>query len=123
MDGFERVLEREDVRHLARGLVRAEGHDAVVENILLSLLQLGEKHSKLQNAFPTFDASSMTSEQKREHKSARCCHACRKPFEDTELKRKVHDHCHGTGLYRNAVRQECNLKMKQASRIPQRRTT
>ena len=90
---------------LRHGLVRAEEHDDVVEIVLLHLLRLAERHYVYQNAFPEFDHSSMTSEEKERHESAAVCHACRKPFGDSEAKKRVHDHCHGTGRYRCALHQ------------------
>jgi hypothetical protein len=116
-DGFEQVLEREDVRGLRHGLVRAEEHDDVVEIVLLHLLRLAEKHHVYQNAFPVFDASSMSFEEKARHESAAVCHACLKPFGDSEDKRRVIDHCHGTGRYRCALHHGCNAKMKQPNEI------
>ena len=116
-DGFEQVLEREDVIGLRHGLVRAEEHDDVVEIVLLHLLRLAERHYVYQNAFPEFDHSSMTSEEKERHESATVCHACRKPFGDSEAKKRVHDHCHGTGRYRCALHHGCNAQMKQSNQI------
>ena len=44
------------------------------------------------------------------------CHICFKPF--SEKKRKVRDHCHYSGLYREAAHSSCNLQYKIPNYIP-----
>ena len=58
----------------------------------------------------------LTSEEKLEFKRARECHIC---FKEFSLKdRKVRDHCHYTGKYREAAHISCNLRYKIPNYIP-----
>ena len=59
---------------------------------------------------------SLTKSQLKEYKRATKCHICFKPF--NKKKRKVRDHCHYTGLYREAAHSSCNLKYKIPNYIP-----
>ena len=51
----------------------------------------------------------------KEHRKATKCHICFKPFDDRD---KVRDHCHYSGLYREAANFSCNLRYKIPSYIP-----
>ena len=55
--------------------------------------------------------TELTDVLKREHEAAEKCHICLKEFNDRR-NRKVRDHCHYTGLYREAAHNDCNLKYR-----------
>lgn len=60
--------------------------------------------------------SSLTREQKRQHKRADKCHICKQKFNEEEP--KVYDHSHLTGLYRGAAHTSCNLNYKESRYVP-----
>ena len=70
-----------------------------------------EEVKRLYETFPRQPMTELTDVLKREHKAAEKCHTCLKEFNDRQ-NRKVRDHCHYTGLYRGAARNNCNLKYK-----------
>ena len=70
---------------------------------------------RLYTSFPEQPMTPLTSSQLKEHKRATKCHICFKPFGD---KRKVRDHCHYSGMYREAAHSSCNLCYKIPSYIP-----
>ena len=59
----------------------------------------------------------LTDALKRKHEAAEKCNICLKEFNDPKNK-KVRDHCQYTGLYRGAVRNNCNLKYRVPDYIP-----
>ncbi|XP_069103879.1 uncharacterized protein [Argopecten irradians] len=58
----------------------------------------------------------MRPKDERDFKTSSRCHMCGKCF--TKECKKVHDHCHITGLYRGAAHESCNLNYKYPSYIP-----
>ena len=58
----------------------------------------------------------LTKSQLKEYKQATKCHICFKPFKEDN--RKVRDHCHYSGKYREATHSLCNLQYKISSYIP-----
>ena len=56
---------------------------------------------QLYNSFPEKLMEPLTKLQLNEYAQATKCHICFKPF--NEKKRKVRDHCHCTGLYRETA--------------------
>ena len=71
---------------------------------------------RLYSSFPEYPMESLYKSQIKEYKRATKCHICFKPF--SEKKRKVRDHCHYSGLYREAAHFSCNLQYKIPSYIP-----
>ena len=57
----------------------------------------------------------LTKSHIKKYKRATKCHICFKPF--SEKKRKVRDHCHYSGLYREAAHSSCTLQYKIPSYI------
>ncbi|CAH1099545.1 unnamed protein product [Psylliodes chrysocephalus] len=58
----------------------------------------------------------LTQEEQDAYDTATICHICEKPFNSTN--KKVRDHCHLSGIYRNAAHNSCNLNYKQPNFIP-----
>ncbi|XP_039287836.1 uncharacterized protein LOC120352187 [Nilaparvata lugens] len=56
----------------------------------------------------------LTKREKERHNAADFCEACNERFN----KDKVYDHCHITGIYRNALCRKCNLQRERQSFIP-----
>ena len=56
----------------------------------------------------------LTKEQQESYENAKICFICKEKFENKYLKdqkyHKVRDHCHYTGVYRDAAQSICNLK-------------
>ena len=67
-----------------------------------------EEVKRLYATFPQQSMTELTDTLKREHEAAEKCHICLKEFNDSKNK-KVRDHCHYTGLYREAAQYNCNL--------------
>ena len=65
--------------------------------------------------FPEKPMKYLTQEEWREFKGVTKCHIC---FNDFEVRDKVRDHCHYTGLYRGPAHRICNLRYKIPSYIP-----
>ena len=52
----------------------------------------------------------LTRQDEKRFYSAKCCHICNKPFDDSDVKlKRVRDHCHRTGQYRGAAHNKCNI--------------
>ena len=64
----------------------------------------------------------LTSKELKAHEEARTCYIFRKYFMKKLFNdinyRKVSDHCHYTGKYRDPARSICNLKFNVPSKIP-----
>ena len=76
---------------------------------------------RLYDSFPEKPMVPLTKSQLKEYKRATKCHICFKPFSEKkrkEKKRKVRDHCHYSGLYREAAHSSCNLQYKIPNYIP-----
>ena len=71
----------------------------------------------MYETFPWQPMIKLTDVLKREHKAAEKCHICLKEFNDPQSN-KVRDHCHYTGLYRGAARNNWNLKYRIPDHIP-----
>ena len=56
----------------------------------------------------------MTNEDEEKYKSSNTCWICKEIIKDD----KVRDHCHITGMYRDAARKKCNLKLVISKKIP-----
>ena len=54
--------------------------------------------------------------QWKDYKCTNKCHICFKPFREDN--RKVRDHCHYSGIYRQAAHSLCNLQYKIPSYMP-----
>ena len=56
----------------------------------------------------------LTEEEKESYKNHKLCHICEKEFctDNNKEMRKVRDHCHYTGKYRDAAHSKCNLNYK-----------
>ena len=78
---------------------------------------IGEEVKQLYTTFPQQPMTELTDVLKREHKAAEKCHICLKEFNGPKNK-KVRDHCHYTGLYREAAHNNCNLKYRIPGHIP-----
>ena len=59
---------------------------------------------------------ALTKAQWKDYKCMSSCHICFKPFK--EGNRKVRDHCHYSGIYREVAHLLCNLQYKIPSYIP-----
>ena len=59
---------------------------------------------------------ALTKVQWKDYKHVSSCHICIKPFR--EGNQKVGDHCHYSGIYREAAYLLCNLQYKIPSFIP-----
>ena len=69
-----------------------------------------DEEKRLYATFPQQPMIERSDVLKKEHKTAERCHVCRlKEFNDPWNK-KVRDHCHYTGLYREVAHNNCNLK-------------
>ena len=79
-----------------------------------------EEAKRLYKMFPQKSMKKLTKEQWGDFNTAKECHICMKPFEDSDDKKvkKVRDHCHYTGEYRGAAHSNCNLRYKIPSYIP-----
>ena len=56
---------------------------------------------------------------KKLHESQHECYACGEGFSGKEISlRKVRDHCHYTGKYREALHSKCDLRLKRTRTIP-----
>ena len=53
-----------------------------------------------------------TNKEIKPYKKQKVCHICKEKFCYNENKKKVRDHCHGTGKFRGAAHSECNLRYK-----------
>ena len=71
---------------------------------------------RLYQSFPKKPMEPLTKKQWKDYKKANSCHICFKPFR--EGNRKVRDHCHYSGIYREAAHSLCNLQYKIPSYIP-----
>ena len=64
----------------------------------------------------------LTEEQQESCENAKICYICKEKFENKYLKdkkyRKVRDHCHYTGEYRDAAHSICNLKYSMSKKTP-----
>ena len=62
----------------------------------------------------------LTEEEKESYENQQLCHICDKEFSTDNNKemRKVRDHCHYTGKYRDAAHSKCNLNYKIVKEIP-----
>ena len=64
----------------------------------------------------------LTKEQEESYENAKICYICKEKFEnkyfEDEKYRRVRDHCHNTGEYRDAVNSTCNLKYSVPKQIP-----
>ena len=76
-----------------------------------------EEIKRLYTTFPQQLMTEPTDALKREHEAAEKCHVCLKEFNDPK-DRKVRDHCHYTGVYRGAARNNCNLIYRIPGHIP-----
>ena len=76
-----------------------------------------EEVRRLYATFPQQPMTKLTDVLKREHKAAEKCHICLKEFNDPKNK-KVRDHCHYTGVYREAAHNNCNQKYRIPDYIP-----
>ena len=57
----------------------------------------------------------LTNEDKKIYCKQKVCYICKKGFTtdgDNEKYQRVRDHCHGTGKYRGAGHDICNLRYK-----------
>jgi hypothetical protein len=100
-DGFEGVLEQPDMQQLRSGFMRADGSEDdahITEEAVFKWLQLAEQHTYKQNVHKDFCEASLTFEEAQNHEEASRCYVCCLPF--SVERKKVHDHCHGTGKYR-----------------------
>jgi hypothetical protein len=117
-DGFDQVLESEDsllLSHgqspVSHGMVVDDGRRDVAVEAVIACLKIAVLHHARQNAHPEMVVSQMSWLEKERYRRAQCCYVRHSRFK--EGRNKVRDHCHGTGRYRGAACQECNLKMKQ----------
>ena len=78
---------------------------------------IGKEVKRLYETFPRQPMTRRTDVLKREHEAAEKCHICLKEFNDPR-NRKMRDHCHYTGLYREEAHKNCNLKYKIPDHIP-----
>ena len=60
----------------------------------------------------------LTFKEIKSYEKQKVCHICKKEFCDDKNKKKVRDHCHYTGKYREAAHNECNLRYKVYKKIP-----
>ena len=56
----------------------------------------------------------MTNEDEEKYKSSNICWICKEIIKDN----KVRDHCHITGMHRDAAHKKCNLKLVISKKIP-----
>ena len=49
----------------------------------------------------------LTDEENRSYENQKLCYICRKLF--TKYDKKLKDHCHFTGKYREAAHNKCNM--------------
>ena len=62
---------------------------------------------RLYRSAPQKPMEELTKDEKREYANSKECHICFKEFSLED--RKVRDHCHYTGKYREAAHSSCNL--------------
>ena len=60
----------------------------------------------------------LTNEEIKSYKKQKVCHICKGMFCNDKNKKKVRDHCHHTGRFREAAHSECNLRYKAPKEIP-----
>ena len=72
---------------------------------------------RLYATFPQQPMIELTDVLKREHEAAEKCHLCLKGFSDPQNK-KIRNHCHYMGLYREAPHNNFNLKYQIPDHIP-----
>ena len=58
----------------------------------------------------------LTDEENRPYENQKHCHVCKKLFKKDD--KKVRDHCHFTGKYREAAHSKCNMNYKITKNIP-----
>jgi hypothetical protein len=92
-------------------MVVDDGRRDVAVEAVIACLRIAVLHHARQNAHPEMVVSPMSWLEKEKYRRAQCCYVRHCRFK--EGRDKVRDHCHGTGRYRGAACQECNLKMKQ----------
>ena len=54
----------------------------------------------------------------KSYEKQKVCHICKEKFCNNKNKKKVRDHCHYTGKFREAAHSECNLRYKVPKEIP-----
>ena len=84
-----------------------------------------KKHTLEIINFKDKDMIPLTDKEIESYEKQKVCHICKKEFcydknEKNEFKiyKKVRDHCHYTGKYRNAAHNICNLRCKVQREIP-----
>ena len=84
-----------------------------------------KKHTLEIINFKDKDMIPLTDKEIESYEKQKVCHICKKEFcydknEKNEFKiyKKVRDHCHYTGRYRNAAHNICNLRCKVQREIP-----
>ena len=78
--------------------------------------RLEEETRDIYNRFKFKKPIEMSSKDIENHGKETVCYVCKNEF--TPENHRVKDHCHYTGVYRGAVHNTCNLKMKQPKFIP-----
>lgn len=78
------------------------------------LTRLSEEYMTIEKVLSQVEQMIITKKQKADHRMAKKCYLCEKPFESE--KDKVMDHSHLTGLYRGAAHRTCNLRYKYRGR-------
>lgn len=72
--------------------------------------------TKIANKLDRKEGITMTPEHTRRHNESVECAMCKKQFGDAV--KKVRDHCHFTGRYRDALCNGCNLRRRTQNQIP-----
>ena len=77
---------------------------------------IASKAKRLYGSYPEVMMVPLSPKQIAAHSNARVCHICLRSFREED--RKVTDHCHYTGKYRDVAHSKCNLEYKIPDHIP-----
>ena len=95
-------------------LFRARSEDEDVSAIFVEMLERDIK--RIQEKFDFSKKMIFSLKDKDNFEKAKICWICRKEFGERE--KKVRDHCHFTGKYREAAHVKCNLQFKKPKFTP-----
>ena len=62
--------------------------------------------------------TDLTEREIHEYENAKHCHICKKAFGEAQKRKKVRDHCHCTGRFRDAAHSIYNLRYSSQKDIP-----
>lgn len=84
----------------------SETHTEVAKHFVETVVDLSRK---IENLLKTNRTIKMSEEQQDEYNRSTTCNLCKKEY--TILNRKVRDHCHLSGQYRQTICNSCNLTL------------